>query len=152
LRQMSADEAALILHPLGVLHVSQRGLPLEIKLDKVGTQKPNDVNRLSIGVGAGLSKKNDTFEQFAPAQFQNFSDAEKLRKPAFAPERSGLDLSAAGADVRSSVMVKRVVRYEEIIIDSNYKRFRQRFRSFIGSLFEFFLNGAAVTYCDMSKA
>jgi hypothetical protein len=49
-------------------------------------------------------------------------------------------------------MVKRVARYEEIIIDSNFKRFQRRFRSFIGSLFEFFLNGAAVTYCEMSKA
>jgi hypothetical protein len=76
LRKMTEEEAALILHPLGVLHVSQRGLPLEIKLDKVGTQKPSDANRLSIGVAGGLAKKNDTFEQFAPAQFQSFSDAD----------------------------------------------------------------------------
>ena len=152
LRGMSATEAALILHPVGVLHISQRALPLEIKLDKVGNQKPSDVNRLSIAVTGGLAKKDDAFEQFAPAQFQNFSDADKLSKPAFAPERSGVDLSASGADLRSSVMVKRVVRYEEIIIDSNFKRFQRRFRDYFGVLFDFFLNGAAVTRCELSKA
>ena len=128
---MPAEEAALILHPLGVLHISQRALPLELKLDKVGTQKPSDVNRLSVAVtGGGLAKKDDAFEQFAPAQYQNFSDADKLSRPAFAPEPSGLNLSAAGADVRSSIMVKRIVRYEEIIIDTNFKRFQRRFRGF----------------------
>lgn len=152
-RTMPAAEAALILHPVGVLHISQRAVPLELKLDKVGTQKPSDVNRLFIDVtGVGLAKKGDAFEQFAPAQYQNFSDADKLSRPAFAPERSGLDLSAAGADLRSSTMARRVVRYEEIIIDSNYKRFQRRFQGYFGSLFNFFLNGAAVTRCDLSKA
>ncbi len=99
LRKMQTDEAALILHPVGVLRISQRALPLELKLDKVGTQKPSDANRLSIAVvGNGLAKKTDAFEQFAPAQFQNFADSDKLSRPAFAPEKSGLDLSAAGGD------------------------------------------------------
>lgn len=153
LRKIPVEETALVLHPLGTLRISQRALPLEIKLDKVGAQKPSDVNRLSLTVvGGGLAKKDDAFEPFAPAQFQNFSDADKLSKPAFAPERSGLDLSAAGVEMRSSVMVKRIVRYEEIIIDSNFKRFQRRFRDYFGALFNFFLNGAAVTRSDLSKA
>ncbi len=49
-------------------------------------------------------------------------------------------------------MVKRVVRYEEIIIDSNFKRFARRFRDYIGVLFNFFMHGAAVTRCELSKA
>jgi hypothetical protein len=153
LRKMPAEEAALILHPLGVLHISQRALPLELKLDKVGTQKPNDVNRLSVAVtGGGLAKKDDAFEQFAPAQYQNFSDADKLSRPAFAPEKSGLNLSAAGADVRSSVMVKRIVRYEEIIIDNNFKRFQRRFRGIFGTLFTLLLDGNAVSRSQLSQS
>jgi hypothetical protein len=153
LRKMPAEEAALILHPLGVLHISQRAVPLEIKLDKVGTRAPKDVNKLSVAVtSGGLARKQDTFERFAPAQFQNFSDAEKLSKPAFQQERSGVDLSSAGPDLRSSRMVKRIVRYEEIIIDTNFKRFARRFRGFLGVLFNFFLHGSAVTRCELSKA
>ncbi len=153
LRQMPPDETAMVLHPLGTLHISQMSLPLELKLDKVGNQKPEDVNRLSIKVvGGGLERVRDAFEQFAPAQFQNFSDADKLSRPAFAPEKSGLDLAPTGQDVRSSSMSRRTVRYEEIIIDSNYKRFQRRFRGYLGTLFTFFLNGNSAALCELSMA
>ncbi len=152
LRKMPAEEAAFILHPVGVLHISQRALPLGLKLDKVGTQAPNDVNKLSVAVtGGGLAKKQDALERFAPAQFRNFSDADKLSAPAFSKEVSGLDLSSAGPDLRSSAMVKRIVRYEEIILDSNFKRFARRFRDFAGALFNFFLHGSAITRCELSE-
>jgi uncharacterized protein DUF6603 len=151
LRKLKPEENPLVLHPLGVLRISQRAVPLELKLDKVGTQKPGDVNRLSVVVsGPGLEKKDDAFEQFAPAQYQNFSDSDKLSRPAFAPERSGLNLSAAGASLRSSLMIKRKVRYEEIIIDNNFKRFKRRFTHFTGLLFTFFLGGNAATRCQIS--
>mgnify|MGYP001220288192 CR=1 FL=1 len=153
MRKMSEEEAALILHPVGLLRISQRAVPLDLKLDKIGSRKPSDVNRLSLTViGGGLAKKADALEQFAPAQYQNFKDADKLSKPAFAPEHAGLDLSASGHDTRSSFMVRRAIRYEEIIIDSNFKRFSMRFRGYFGVLFNFFLNGAAVTKCEISRA
>ncbi|MCI0390505.1 MAG: hypothetical protein MOB07_17310 [Acidobacteria bacterium] len=153
LRKMPTAEAALILHPLGVLEISQRALPLELKLDKVGTQKPSDVNRVSIAVtGGGLTQKDNAFAQFALAQYQNFSDSEKLSLPAFAHEKSGLKLSAAGAEVRSSQMVKRIVRYEEIIIDNNFKRFQRRFRGVFSTLFTMLLDGNAVSRAELSQS
>jgi hypothetical protein len=153
LRRMEPEEAALVLHPVGVLRVAQRGLPLEITLGKVGNQKPSDVSRLSVVVtGGGLARKADALEKFAPAQFQEMSDSEKLSRPAFAPEKAGLELSAAGEDMRTNGMTRRVVRYEEIIIDSNFKRFVQRFRLFGSLLFNFLLAGSAVTRSDLSRA
>ncbi len=153
LRAPAPDETALVLHPVGVLRVSQRLIPLELHLDKVGNQKPNDVNRLSVAAtGSGLAEKGDAFESFAPAQFQDMSDDDKLSRPAFGPERGGLDLSASGAELRSSKMVKRVVRYEEIILDSNFKRFARRFAPFLSSLFEFFLKGNVIAKSDLSMA
>ena len=152
LRKLPEAEAALVLHPVGVLRVSQRAVPLDLTLDKVGNQKPNDVNRLTIAVGAGgLSKTGDVTEQFAPAQFRDFDDAQKLSQPAYGPEHGGLDLSVAGPQLASSRMVRRVVRYEEIIIDTGYKRFARRFGKFAGSLFEFFLRGASVSKSELSQ-
>jgi hypothetical protein len=153
LRKLQSSEADLILHPLGVLHISQRAVPLEIHLDKVGNQPPGDVNRVAVDVAAasGLVRQDDTFEEFAPAQFQNYSDSDKLSRPAFAPERSGLDLKASGADLNSSEAVKRVVRYEEILIDNNYKRFRRPYFRFFGTLFELFLRGGAVAKNPLSQ-
>ena len=152
LRKMPEPEAALVLHPVGVLRVSQRTLPLDLKLDKVGSQKPSDVNRFSVKVSAGgLGKKDDVIEQFAPAQFREFDDAKKLSQPAYGDEHGGLDLSVAGQQLASSRMVRRVVRYEEIIIDTGFKRFARRFAGFAGSLFEFFLGGASVSKSELSQ-
>lgn len=153
LRRMPESEAALILHPVGLLRVTQRALPLDLHLDKVGSRKPSDVDRVKFAVtGGGLAKKADAFEQFAPAQYQNFSDADRLSKPAFAPEHGGLDLSASGDDLRSSYMARRVIRYEEIILDSNFKRFAKRFAGYLGALFNFFMLGNAAARCEVSRA
>jgi hypothetical protein len=147
------ESDVLVLHPVGALRVSQRLMPLELTLDKVGNQRPSDVNRLGLRVvSGGLAKRDDALEQFAPAQFQNMSDAEKLSRPAFAPDRGGVVLSAAGADLRSSRMVKRVVRYELIILDSNFKRFTRRFFQLTGRLFEFFLRGSSAARSPVSQA
>jgi hypothetical protein len=153
LRKLPEAEAALVLHPVGVLRVSQRLLPLELSLDKVGNQKPDDVKRLSVAIGTGgLERKGDAFEQFALAQFQNMSDSEKVSHRAFEAERAGIDLSASGTDLRSSRMVKRVVRYEEVIIDSNFKRFTRRFFNYTGVLFNFFLGGNSIAKSELSLA
>jgi hypothetical protein len=148
------ESDSLVLHPVGTLRVVQRALPLELKLDKVGNQKPNDVNKLTVDVapGSGLARKSQPEEQFAPAQFKDMKDAEKLSKQAYAPEKAGLELSASGADTRSSFCVKRILRYEEIIIDTNFKRFAQKFKSWIAILFAHFLKGSAAARSDLSYA
>ncbi len=152
LRKLPEDDA-LVLHPVGTLRIAQRALPLEITLDKVGNQKPSDAKILHLAVaGGGLAKKNDVFEKFAPAQFQDFSDGDKLSRPPYTPEPAGIELGSAGADLASSRMVKRNVRYEQIIVDSNEKRSARRFFNYLGSLFTFFLRGAAVTKCGLSNA
>jgi hypothetical protein len=152
LRKMPEAEAGLVLHPVGVLRVSQRAFPLDLTLDKIGNQKPSDVKRLAVSVAAGgLGKKGDVLEQFAPAQFRNFDDAQKLSQPAYAPEHGGLDLSVQGQQLASSQMVRRVVRYEEIIIDSGFKRFARKFSEFAGTLFQFFLAGASVSKSELSQ-
>jgi hypothetical protein len=136
-----------------MLRVSQRFVPLDLRLDKVGNQRPDDVNRLTVSVtGAGLAQSGIAQEQFAPAQFQDFGDAEKVSAPAYGPQSSGVEVSAAGAQLRSRRMVRRVVRYEQIIIDLNFKRFVQRFTKFPGVLFDFFLGRNAVTRSELSAA
>ncbi len=49
LRQLDPAEAAMVLHPAGTLQVSQRTIPLDLLLDKVGAQKPSDANEFSLG-------------------------------------------------------------------------------------------------------
>lgn len=131
------DEATeLVLHPFGTLLVSQRYVPLGLTIDKVGSQKTSDVKKLSVSgePASGLDKIGDLKESFAMAQFQEMKNEEKLSRPSFQKEKSGLELSASGQQVRTGKAVRRVVRYELIVVDNNFKRFINRFFGFISSL------------------
>ncbi len=57
LRKLPESESAQVLHPLGSLRVSQRAVPLELKIDKVGNQKPSDANQFELKPTAGLVRK-----------------------------------------------------------------------------------------------
>ncbi|GAA3953490.1 hypothetical protein GO495_31595 [Chitinophaga oryziterrae] len=142
--------AELVLHPVGTLQVSQRYVPLGLTLNKVGTQKPSDATIFTVSA-TGLNKKNDVQEAFAMAQFQDMDNATKLSRPSFEKENGGLELSVAGHSVASGKAVKRIVRYELIVIDTNYKRFLRRFFNFFsGALFNHFLKGNAVAKSSLS--
>jgi hypothetical protein len=149
------DEAVeLVLHPAGTLQISQRYVPLGLTIDKVGAQKTADVKKVnvSVGVAGGLKKLTDIQESFAMAQFQEMKSEEKLSRPSFQKENSGVELSAAaGQQVKTGKAVRRVVRYELIIVDNNFKRFTKKFFSFFSSLlFTHFLKNNAVARSVLS--
>jgi hypothetical protein len=151
LRKLDSADAELVLHPVGTLQVSQRAVPLDLTLDKVGNQKPSDANRFALTVSSvGLSKNRNLQEQFAPAQFKDFDDAAKLQQQAYTPQDSGIELSASVGNLASATAITRVVRYDLTIVDTNFKRFARRFYILTGSLFAHFLAGASVTRCGLS--
>jgi hypothetical protein len=151
LRHLDATGDGLVVHPLGTLRISQRYAPLDSNIDKVGTQKPRDAKHFNLQVtSADLVKTIDVPELFAPAQFHDMSNADKLSKPAYVPEHGGLELSASGQQLNSSQVTKRIARYEQIIIDTNFKRFAKKFRKYSGVLFEHFLKGNAISKSTLS--
>src|SRR6185436_15184377 len=116
LRKLDPAVDTLVLHPVGTLRVSQKAVPLDLNIDKVGNQKPNDAKRFSIEVlPNGLGKAADATEQFAIAQYQNMDDATKLSRPSYQQLTAGVQLSVTGQQLNSSHAVRRVVRYEQII-------------------------------------
>lgn len=142
-----------VLHPVGVLRISQRAVPLDLVLDKVGNQKPSDVKKIVVDVpGTDLQKHSDTQEQFATAQFKELSDSNKLSSPAYEKQKAGVELSVAGDQLKSDAAVKRVLRYEEIIIDSNFKEHIKRFVVFAADLFIHFLRGNAASKSLLSAS
>jgi hypothetical protein len=153
LRKLDLPGDALVLHPLGTLEVSQNAVPLGLTLDKVGAQKPADANHFSIApkAGSGLVRRADARRGFAPAQFRNMNDAQKLSAPAFQDEVSGVQLGVEGAELRCGRGVKRSLRYEVTTIDTYYRRFMKRFRGLGDQLFDHFVRGAAVGKSALSK-
>lgn len=154
IRKLEGTQETLVLHPLGTLQISQRAVPLNLKIDKVGNNKAEDANTFSMKVTtSGLSTTSNTpQEKFAIAQYQELSNDEKLTRPAFQNFDGGVELSVSGRQLGSSKVVRRVVRYEVIIVDTNFKRFTRKYFSLIGTLFNHFLGGAAVSKSKLSHA
>ena len=151
LRAIDSAGADFVVHPLGRIEFSQRTIPLDLLLDKVGEQVPSDYNRFSVRPrGSALAKLDETREQFAPGQFEKLDAAAKLARKSYELMASGLALGPPGAQFAAPKLAKRRVRYEEEIIDSNYKRFGRKFGSRFAHLFTFFLQGSAVALSPLS--
>jgi hypothetical protein len=151
LRKLDAAESAMVLHPVGTLQVNQRLLPLDLTIDKFGNQQPTDVNNLALGVNSAILTKSRTLtDSFAPSQFQNFSDAQKLSQPAYVPLDSGVELAVGGTAYASGTAITRIVRYDITIIDTKLRRVFVRFYRFALPLFQLLLNGASVAKSPLS--
>ena len=127
LRKIDATEA-LVLHPVGTLRVSQRALPLDLSIQKIGSKQVSDIESAFLEVNApGLARKGEVEEPFATAQFQNVEEADKLSAPGYELQAAGIDISASGSNTKTSHATKRIVFHELITIDNNFKQHGQRF-------------------------
>jgi len=153
LRQLDPLADTLVLHPVGSLQVTQRLVPLDQSITKLGNSKAQDVKKLALELDMSeLAKKGDVIESFAPAQFNDLGDAERLSRKSFEPGHGGIELSAAGAALRTGPLVRRVVRYELITVDTGWERARrQRFQVVLAGLFSFFLRGASISKNEFSQ-
>ncbi|GGU12229.1 DUF6603 domain-containing protein [Streptomyces lateritius] len=110
----------LVLHPLGTLFIHQRLIPLNVRLDRVGAQRPRDGKRFSIEPvpDSGLVRVSVPDDKFAMAQFQDMDDAAKLSRLPYEDQDAGLELAAALGALASARAVRRSARYELIVTDS----------------------------------
>lgn len=150
IRSIEPGTTDLILHPVGSLKISQRAVPLGLTIDKVGNQKPSDANHFNVTV-TGFDERGNIEESFAVGQYFEKSDSELLSAKSFEPLKGGVELSVSGEQYRAPLAVKRVVRYEKIIIDTYFKRFVQNLFPWLGTLFNLFLGGNAAALSAISK-
>ncbi|HEX7572725.1 MAG TPA: hypothetical protein VF514_06495, partial [Bacteroidota bacterium] len=98
------------------------------------------------GVQAGaLSVIGPTREKFASAQYVEMDDAAKLSAPAYEPLESGVEIGAVGLPWGTGPLAQRNVRYETIIVDTAFERYRIRFFKFWDGLFVHFRGGSSVS-------
>jgi hypothetical protein len=151
LRKLDQPEDDLVLHPVGTLQVSQRAVPLDLTLDRMGSQKPSDANRFAVTVSSTtMQKRRYLQERFAPAQFKDFDDAAKLSQSAFSPQDSGIEVGTQGEAYDASTAVTRIVRYDLTIVDSALEPQRSRFFLYPAALFAHWQLGASVAWSALS--
>ncbi|RSM79992.1 hypothetical protein DMH04_30805 [Kibdelosporangium aridum] len=119
LRQLPGTDDP-VLHPLGSLFIHQRAIPLDVRIDRVGAQRPNDGKRFSVAPvpKKGMKRASITADKFAMGQFQDSGDAEKLSRAAYEDQNAGLELVAEDGAILSPRVVRRSARYELYIVDN----------------------------------
>jgi len=99
LREMPAD-GPLVLHPAGALAVAQKVVPLNLPLARVGARRVDGGTTFrieSVLIGTSSPAIDPVREQFAPAQFTDMSDAEKLSRPSFEALEGGVQVRGGDA-------------------------------------------------------
>src|SRR5262249_53151689 len=133
--------------------ISQRAVPLELSIQRIGNQKVSDIEKAILKVTAsGLVQQAQVREAFATAQFRDMDAAAKLSAPGYEKQVAGVDISARGTPTQTTHAVKRIVLHELITIDNNYKEHLQRFFN-VGKLWFMRLLGSnATARSALSKA
>jgi len=124
LKEIEAIGDRIIVHPFGVLTVKQKVVPLNLDIQKFGNQLPADASRFTIDqVLVGESGDTETLgasnvpEHFAPAQFFEKSDSQKLSGKSFEQYDAGVKFDQS-EEMDSDYAASRVVEYELFYIDA----------------------------------
>jgi hypothetical protein len=112
-------KSAIVVHPLGELSVHQRVAPLGVNIQRIGTSPVPGGVTLGISAvtvtGVTTTRRKPLFDDFAPAQFFDLSDDDKLSRPAFERLDAGTRVQTAGfarGGARDGAMA-----YETVVVD-----------------------------------
>jgi hypothetical protein len=142
-----------IIHPMGALAVSQKIVPLRLPINRVGARRIEGGNQFSItamSVTGTTTSGIDVVpveEQFAPAQFLEMSDAEKLSRRSFEPFEAGVEARSSAAP-RADFVRNVVVEHEVIYLGKTRRPLLHRIGRFI---FDVLLRGSAVAVSPLGK-
>jgi hypothetical protein len=110
----------ILIHPLSSLSVRQRVLPLNREIARFGSARPSGAREFRITeprVNGQAAELGAVSEYFAPAQFLDMPDDQKLSAPSFELMTAGVRIGSAAAAFGGPVMAD--LSYEEIIVDSS---------------------------------
>jgi hypothetical protein len=121
----------IALHPLGKLSVKQSVVPLDLEIAKFGPTTPADARLFKLN-SVSVNGKSVPFERehdfFAPAEFLQMTDDEKLAAPSFEPLTAGFSLNSDSFILPTGdldLIEEPAIRYETLIIDDKDKPARK---------------------------
>ena len=115
----ASDGTTVVAHPLAQLSVHETAVPLDLAIDRIGAAPISGGGTFSIGeftVGAGSVAHSMLQEEFAPAQFFNLTDTEKLERPAFEPHDAGAVVGPIAATCGPAL--SKTIAFETFYIDT----------------------------------
>jgi len=113
------DATSVLAHPLAVLEVHEQIVPLDLSITHFGQAVPSGATEFSITgfrVGAQAAAYTAVQDDFAPAQFFDLSDTDKLTRPSFERHDAGAIMS--GNLVANGTPVAKTIDYESFFINT----------------------------------
>jgi hypothetical protein len=114
----TADTGLIRAHPLGLVTIKQNVVPLNLLITRFGTTSiaggPQEFRFQRLQVGTRDVSTKPVRDHFAPAQFREMSDDEKLSSPSFEMLEAGVQVAAP--ETQHGPPLTTVVEYEEKII------------------------------------
>ncbi|HEX9065462.1 MAG TPA: DUF6603 domain-containing protein, partial [Streptosporangiaceae bacterium] len=113
LRAPPPGDTSIVVHPMGSLTVREKVVPLDAPVTKFGNTAPSDGSQFSISsvlLGPDTATITPVTDSFAPGQYQQLSDSDKISAPAFEEFHSGVQIGdpgvAAGTDAPRTVRMQ----------------------------------------------
>ena len=113
LRALPPGDASVVVHPMGSLTVREKVVPLDAPVTKFGNAAPADGSQFSIAsvlLGPDPATISPVLDNFAPGQYQQLSDSDKISAPAFEQFHSGVQIGdpdvQAGSDAPRTVTMQ----------------------------------------------
>lgn len=114
----TGDNAQVLIDPVGGVVLRERVLPLNRRITRFGDGTPTgpgQYNVTAVTLGPDPEPWDPVQDAFAPAQFEQFTDAEKLSLPSFANMDAGIVV--AGAAIGAGPGLDTDLVYETRIVD-----------------------------------
>lgn len=120
------------LEPCATLTVTQKVVPLDRQITAFAHGRPDGVDRFQVtGVRFGAAavpaqEIAPVTEWFAPAQFEEMSEADKLSRPGFEQMVGGVSIGAA--TIRAGAPLVRALDYDTVVIVDGQRQEPPRYR------------------------
>jgi hypothetical protein len=113
------DPSSVFAYPLALLEVHEQIVPLDLTITRFGEAVPWGATEFSVSdfrVGTQSTAYTAVRDDFAPAQFFDLSDSDKLSRPSYESHDAGAIMS--GNLVTNGTSVAKTIDYESFFINS----------------------------------
>lgn len=120
-KEAANNPEELFLHPNELVVVRQNTVPLGLKIDKFGARQPEGASKFNLKLNDSNSEElaaKSVKNHFAPAQFVNLSDEQKLQAPSYELFDSGMSFEGMDQVLFSTFMTDQPMVYEYNVIDN----------------------------------
>jgi hypothetical protein len=116
----AGDEASMLVHPMAVFDIRQHAVPLETTIVRVGPNPaPEGQRRVNFGVplinGVATGALSEVTDLFAPGNYFDLNEEERLSRPAFEPMPAGVRVLPPGEAAPFAAARQVDLRYETFV-------------------------------------